>query len=142
MLHAPLARYPYATLPKRVYPRGRVAGDIIGYMGAIDRREYENILHEMRALELWIEQQEKEEESDPPTGITSLAQARRGVGLKDLEKRLILSNDYVGKTGIEGTYEQVLRVFMVSVIITVILKVIFCVNYLVHEPRSRVSVFC
>src|SRR5262249_35420367 len=38
-------------LPKRFYPKGRLAGDVIGYMGAINRLEYEKILHEMKALE-------------------------------------------------------------------------------------------
>ncbi len=30
-------------LPKRFYPRGKVGADIIGYMGAINRTEYEKI---------------------------------------------------------------------------------------------------
>lgn len=48
-------------LPKRHYPKGRVAADVIGYMGAINRPEYEKILHEIKALEQFIHDRENQE---------------------------------------------------------------------------------
>lgn len=96
-------------LPKRYYPKGRVAADIIGYMGAINRSEYEKILHEIKALEQFIQAREKEEEGEELPGIENTRQARRR--LKDLEAKAYTIHDYVGKTGIEGVYEEQLRGF-------------------------------
>ena len=96
-------------IPKRDYPKKRVAADVIGYMGAIDRSHYEKILHEMKALEAFICASENEQEADPIPGIEDVRQARRR--LKDLEAKAYTLHDYVGKTGIEGTYEEELRGF-------------------------------
>lgn len=96
-------------LPKRYYPRGRVAADVIGYMGAINRLEYEKILHEMRALEQFIMERENEQEGERLAGIKDTQQARRR--LRDLEAKAYTIHDYVGKTGIEGVYEEQLRGF-------------------------------
>jgi len=93
-------------LPKRHYPRGRVAADIIGYLGAINRAEYEHILHEMKALEEFIQAREKGVEL---TEKQERLQARRR--LKDLQAKAYTIHDYVGKTGIEGMYEEALRGF-------------------------------
>lgn len=97
------------SIPKRYYPRGRVAADVIGYMGAIQRIEYEKILHEMRALEQFIEERENEREGEELPGFKTTAQARRR--LRDLEAKAYTLHDYVGKTGIEGAYEERLRGF-------------------------------
>lgn len=94
--------------PKRVYPRGRVASDIVGYLGAINRQEYEKILHEMHELEEIIFKNE-EEDHELPVGIDSLEQARKR--LKDLKEKAYTINDYIGKTGVEGFYEKQLRGF-------------------------------
>ncbi|MBA3722443.1 MAG: hypothetical protein H0W88_08575 [Parachlamydiaceae bacterium] len=95
-------------LPKRYYPRGRVAADVIGYMGAINKQEYENILHEMTILDQYVNSQEVEE-NDLPPGIENRDEARRR--LKDLEEKAYTIHDYVGKTGIEAIYEEELRGF-------------------------------
>lgn len=95
-------------LPKRYYPKGKVAGDIIGYMGAINRQEYESILNEIRTLEFFLK--ECEEDCVPmelPKGIHSEMQARKR--LKDLQEHAYTINDSVGKAGIEGRFEQDLR---------------------------------
>lgn len=97
------------TLPKRYYPRGRTAADIIGYMGAINRQEYEKILHEIKALETFIHEREEGIENEFPPGMQSTTQARKR--LKDLEERAYTIHDYIGKTGIEGVYEEQLRGF-------------------------------
>lgn len=96
-------------LPKRHYPRERVAADIIGYLGAINRTEYEKILHEMKALEQFIQAVENEEELESPPNIASLQEAQNR--LKELEAKAYTIHDYIGKTGIEGKYEEQLRGF-------------------------------
>lgn len=94
-------------LPKRYYPRERLGADIIGYMGAINKQEYEAILQEMKGLEQFI--QANEEGQELVSNIEEVAQARKR--LKDLEEKAYTIHDYIGKTGIEGIYEKQLRGF-------------------------------
>lgn len=96
-------------LPRRCYPKGRVAADVIGYMGAINRSEYERILHEIKALEQYIQNEERGEENEALPGIENIYQAQNR--LKELELKAYTIHDYVGKTGIEGMYEKLLRGF-------------------------------
>lgn len=96
-------------LPKRYYPKGRIAADAIGYMGAINRTEYEKILHEIKALEQFIHDRENEKEGEEIAGLENSQQARRR--LRDLEAKAYTIHDYVGKTGIEGLKEEQLRGF-------------------------------
>ena len=96
-------------LPKREYPKGRVGADVIGYMGAINRTEYEKILHEIKALEQFIAARENDEEGEWIEGVADTQEARRK--LKGLQAKAYTIHDYVGKTGIEGVYEQQLRGF-------------------------------
>ena len=94
-------------VPKRTYPKGRVASDIIGYMGAINRQEYDKIMLEIRMLEDYILSSDAEEDLPLPTGIETLPQARQR--LRDLVDHAYTINDYVGKTGVEGSFENILR---------------------------------
>lgn len=94
-------------VPKRTYPMGRVAADIIGYMGAINRQEYEKIIQEMKELELFLTKREEGEDPPLPKGLKDHQQARRR--LKDLQEKAYTVNDYVGKMGIEGRFEEELR---------------------------------
>lgn len=96
-------------IPKRHYPMGRVGADLVGYMGAINRSEYEAVIHEMKALEEYIAEREAGEEPTMPSGIATPAEAR--LRLKALEERAYTINDYVGKSGVEGQYEEELRGF-------------------------------
>lgn len=96
-------------IPKRTYPMGRVAADIIGYMGAINRQEYESIIHEMKELEEYLSKHEEGFDPPLPKGITDYQQARHR--FKDLQEKAYTVNDYVGKTGIEGQFEEELRGF-------------------------------
>lgn len=96
-------------IPKRFYPRGKVASDIIGYMGAINKQEYESIIHEMRTLERYIEERESGETPDIPFNLENTTQVRNR--LKDLQEKAYTIHDYVGKSGIEGKFEQELRGF-------------------------------
>ncbi|MFQ5729168.1 MAG: hypothetical protein ACE5GN_02265, partial [Waddliaceae bacterium] len=94
-------------VPKRHYPLGNVAGDIIGYMGAISREEYEAVIQEIKSLENFLEKREVGEEVSLPPGIYSLEEAEQR--LRDLVEHAYSINDYVGKTGIEGRFEEGLR---------------------------------
>lgn len=96
-------------VPKRYYPRGRVAADVIGYMGAINRQEYEKILHEIKVLEKFIVDREQGEDPELPLGMTEASEARKR--LKDLEQKAYTIHDYIGKTGVEGVFEEQLRGF-------------------------------
>lgn len=96
-------------LPQRYYPRGRAGADVIGYMGSINKQEYEKVLQQIRILEHYIAEKEKGEDLDLPPGIANSSQARKR--LKDLEEKAYTIHDYVGKTGIEGFFEEQLRGF-------------------------------
>ena len=96
-------------LSKRDYPRGKVACDIIGYMGAINRQEYESILEEIQTLEIFLNECGEGVSPELHGGVLTLEQATSR--LKDLQEHAYTINDYVGKAGIEGRFEQDLRGF-------------------------------
>lgn len=96
-------------LPKRTYPKGRIAADVIGYMGAINRQEYEGIIHEIKALEEYLHERDEGDDPSLPAGVSSPVQAR--LRLKQLRELAYTVNDYVGKGGIEGRFEEELRGF-------------------------------
>lgn len=73
--------------PKREYPLGPVAGELIGYIGPISGSEYRHILEEMQRL--------REEDNL--------------VELEELEKRAYSLNDLTGKLGVEASFDQELR---------------------------------
>lgn len=94
-------------IPKRHYPLGKIGADLVGYMGAINRSEYEAVIHEMKSLEEYISGREAGEDLPMPMGIESPAEARKR--LKALEEKAYTITDYVGKGGVEGYYEEELR---------------------------------
>jgi cell division protein FtsI/penicillin-binding protein 2 len=94
-------------IPRRHYPQGRVAGDIVGYLGAINRSEYEAIIEEMGALNNHFIAMELDEDLPLPEGFTDLEQIR--AHLKELKAKSYTLTDRVGKAGIEGRYERDLR---------------------------------
>ncbi|MES2345191.1 MAG: penicillin-binding transpeptidase domain-containing protein [Chlamydiota bacterium] len=94
---------------QRIYPHGKMAGEIIGYMGAISRLEHQKIAREINELQDYISLRERGEVAFLPKGFaTPLAVRRR---LKELQEKAYTINDFVGKTGIEGTFDQQLRGF-------------------------------
>ncbi len=95
--------------PQRFYPKGRLASDILGYMGAINRQEYESIIQEIKTLERYLHEEEVGEDAELPPNIDSPIMAQKR--LKELEERAYSINDYVGKSGIEGKFEEQLRGF-------------------------------
>ena len=96
-------------IPRRFYPYGRTAGDIIGYMGAINRQEYDAIFEEIKALETYIQAIDSGEMPDLPEGIQSDGEVIKR--LKELKDHAYTINDSIGKTGIEGHFEEPLRGF-------------------------------
>jgi len=94
-------------VPKRYYPKGRVAAEIIGTMGSINRSEYESIIEEMQTLKRVVQLHEEGEEEPFPEGFESIVQIKKR--LRDLEEHAYSINDYVGKSGIEGRFEDELR---------------------------------
>lgn len=96
-------------VPKRYYPQGKVAADIIGYMGSINQQQYEAIIHEIKTLEQYLLDRENGEDPPLPENIATPQEARKR--LKDLQEHAYTINDHVGKTGIERRFEEDLRGF-------------------------------
>lgn len=92
---------------KRYYPFGPVGGEVIGYMGPINRVEYDTITQELQSLQAFLQKCEEEEAEDLPAGYSSLEQVRER--LKEIEEKVYTINDYVGKAGIEKAFEEKLR---------------------------------
>lgn len=96
-------------IPKRHYPLGPIAGDVIGTMGAINQSEYNALINSRKTLQAYLSPSEPGEEAPLPEGVASPQEAQRQ--LRDLEEKAYSINDFVGKSGIEGRFEQQLRGF-------------------------------
>lgn len=94
-------------VPRRYYPLGRLASHIVGYMGAIDKVEYEKILHEMKSLEQFIWATENGQIAEDIFGISDCESAKER--LRGLQAKAYTQHDYIGKTGIEFICENILR---------------------------------
>ena len=95
--------------PQRFYPKGKCAADIIGYMGSINKPQFENLLLQMQQLKSYIQNAEVDPFIEPPQGIQDLSAAEER--LKFLQQKSYSIHDYVGKTGIEKICEEDLRGF-------------------------------
>lgn len=93
----------------RFYPQGKVGSDIIGYMGAINQRQYFSIGEEMRTLEEFIKKREEGLPAILPKGY----QSARDVKLRceELKEKAYTIHAYVGKMGIERVFDEELRGF-------------------------------
>jgi cell division protein FtsI/penicillin-binding protein 2 len=96
-------------VPRRVYPQGRVAGDILGYMGPISREEYGAVAEELACLTEYVKGCERGQPTVPPKGVASFDEARRR--LAELKERSYSIHDSVGKAGVEGLLDEQLRGF-------------------------------
>jgi cell division protein FtsI/penicillin-binding protein 2 len=96
-------------LSRRTYPQKRLASDIIGYMGSINREEYEAIANEIKELESYLKKTEAGEYDDLPEGFSSIAEVNHR--LVTLQERAYSIHDDVGKIGIEGSFDEQLRGF-------------------------------
>lgn len=94
-------------VPRRYYPNGKVAGDILGYLGAINRSEYENIIHQIAFLEDHLKAKAANEQHILPEGLEEVSKVRNR--LRELSEKSYTLNDHVGKSGVELRYERELR---------------------------------
>lgn len=92
---------------KRTYPLGAIGGEVVGYLGAISGNEYEAITREMRSLREIVNQWEEGELAGLPEGYVSFEEVENR--LNELEGKAYTINDYVGKSGVEGTFDEELR---------------------------------
>jgi len=94
-------------VPKRDYPKGKVGGDIIGYMGAISSKEYEEIVQQIKRLEICLSESHQGDDFVFPPGIRDQKECEKR--LEDLLDKAYSMHDHVGKTGIEAQFEKQLR---------------------------------
>ena len=94
---------------KRIYPQGKTAADVIGYMGSISSNEYHKIAHELKELEQYLKQRESGETPILPRGFSSPMQVRER--FFELNEKAYTMNDFIGKTGIEAAFDEQLRGF-------------------------------
>ncbi len=92
---------------KRCYPSGRVACDVLGFLGPISKLEFDQTAAELKGLREFLAKVEEGEEMALPPGFHSInALAHRAM---ELEKRAYKLSDIVGKSGIEKSFEKSLR---------------------------------
>jgi cell division protein FtsI/penicillin-binding protein 2 len=92
---------------QREYPFGKIACDVVGYIGAINSKEYVKIAEEMRELQTYIKKRELGEIVFLPKGYQDPFEVR--TRLKILQEKAYTINDQVGKTGIEESCDELLR---------------------------------
>ncbi len=94
---------------QRIYPQGKTACDVIGYMGAISQKEYYAIAEEMQELQAYLK--EREEGGIPflPKGFSSPLEVRQR--LKELQEKAYTIHDLIGKMGIEKRFDESMRGF-------------------------------
>ena len=92
---------------ERFYPLGKTACHVIGTMGAINQKEYEKIREETACLEKAIELYTQGLEWTLPKGFDSFEAVYQR--LHELKEKAYRFNDLVGKSGVEGRFEEELR---------------------------------
>jgi len=92
---------------KRCYPQGRVASDIIGYIGPMDQERYLKIAHEIRELEGFLKQWEEGGAVSLPKGLSNVKEVERR--LFEIKERAYTIHTLVGKWGIEKVFDENLR---------------------------------
>ncbi len=92
---------------RRVYPQGKVACHVLGYTAAIQKNEYNNLLHKRHELERAL--QAHADDMDTGIGYEPFDYAETKRKLDKLNRQAYTLLDRVGKTGIEGSYEEALR---------------------------------
>ena len=94
---------------ERFYPKGRVGAGIIGCMGSISSKEYVSIADEIGTLQRMVDEWEQGQDYSLPAGYASFDSAVKR--LQELKEKAYTIQDLVGKSGIEGQFEQLLRGF-------------------------------
>lgn len=94
-------------LPRRCYPRGKVAGDLLGYMGSISQEEYAAIAGEIEQLRSYLAACDEGRFPPFPEGLSSTKEVCER--LTALQDRAYSIHDQVGKSGVELRYDEELR---------------------------------
>jgi len=119
---------------KRYYPKGEMASDVIGFMGAISSKEYYGIASELSLLQTYLSEREAGNTPMLPKGFHNPFQVRER--LKQLQEKAYTINDFIGKTGVESTFDPELRGYTGKKIYEIDIK-----GNIVHElPGSRKSI--
>lgn len=92
---------------KRYYPQGKVASDIIGYLGAINEKQYLAVAAEIKELSLFLEQREEGLPVPLPKGFFSSHDVEKR--LSELKEKAYTIHAQVGKAGIERKFDENLR---------------------------------
>lgn len=92
---------------KRCYPLGPIGGEIVGYIGPISRHQYQAITEELHDLRECAAIWEEGETPEFPQGYQTIEAVKQR--LDQLEKKAYTLNDFVGKMGVEATFDENLR---------------------------------
>lgn len=92
---------------RRIYPWGALGGEVIGYLGPISRQEYDAITLEIADLQRFLSELKNGDLDNLPSGYKTIEDVEKR--LYDLEKRAYTINDFVGKSGVEKTYDERLK---------------------------------
>ncbi|NGX55897.1 MAG: Penicillin-binding protein 2 [Candidatus Anoxychlamydiales bacterium] len=93
---------------QRFYPQLDASSSLIGYMGKINTNEYYKIASEIKTLKSFLEKYENFEEVSLEAYNTIEEVENRLKHLTDLSYSI---NDYIGKTGLEKSFEETLKGF-------------------------------
>lgn len=91
----------------RTYPQGKSACDIVGYVGAMSRGEYEKHTCELKQLRTFLAKMEEGEPAELPPKYFSIEAIKRRV--EEIESKAYRITDVVGKIGVEKSLEEKLR---------------------------------
>lgn len=92
---------------RRVYPHGKLACDLVGYIGAISPGEYLRISEEITGLRTYLLEREAGQAVFLPKGFSSPEEVQNR--LLELEETAYTINDYLGKSGVEAAFDAELR---------------------------------
>ncbi len=94
---------------ERYYPMGKTGCHLIGTMGAINHKEYNRVVDEIWALQQTIDLYEEGVDIPLPEHFTSFEEVYKRYN--ELKEKAYTLNALVGKSGIEGKFEEELRGF-------------------------------
>ena len=93
----------------RFYPEGKCGGEVIGSMGSISSKQYGKIAEEIRTLQTLIDDVEQGHPYTLPEGYTSFEAVT--AHFQEMKEKSYRMQDLVGKSGVEGYFEEDLRGF-------------------------------
>lgn len=94
---------------KRFYPHGKIASNILGYIGPINQNQYDAIAHELSSLNSFIKEREDGLPIPLPKGFKDSEAVK--YRYNELLEKAYTINTSVGKMGIERKFDECLRGF-------------------------------